>query len=246
MNFLELWKNVEKLSVDEFMCLLFKLTPGTVKFDYGNPELWPEGAAIVYKLLSTDIWAEKLFVAIDDPHRDPRISAYFFETYGLSGNPWWADAEGKLTKRQLITWLEEKGLHSEFFGTPQTPSNNSEQKSSIEPENLASDKDATSAAATTQPSPAMSTLLLPIIKKRVSTEGQDNAQVRNTCRDNPEAVAYVKEREQQGAKPEEIAAELKMANGGNGVIGCLLDPTKSNVKSAREHGKYLLNKSKKF
>ena len=98
------------------MCLLFGLEPGTVKFDYGNPEFWPEGSAIVYKLLTSDIRAEKLFVVIEDPHRDPRISEYFSEIYGLSGNPWWADAEGKLFKRQLIEWLEAKGISSDFFG----------------------------------------------------------------------------------------------------------------------------------
>lgn len=119
MNAFDLWKNVEKLSVDEFMCLLFDLTPGTVKFDYGNPELWPDGADIVYKLLFRDIWAEKLFVTIADPHRDPRNSEYFSETYGLSGNPWWADGDGKLHKRQLIEWLSENKISSKFFGVSQ-------------------------------------------------------------------------------------------------------------------------------
>ena len=116
MNELDLWKQVPKLSVDEFMNLIFGLVPGTVKFDYGNPENWPNGAAVIYKLLTADIWAEKLFVTIDDPHRDPRISEYFSERYGLSGNPWWADVDGKLSKHQLIEWLEKKGIPSEFLG----------------------------------------------------------------------------------------------------------------------------------
>ena len=115
MNELSLWKQVPMLSVDEFMNLLFGFVPGTVKFDYGNPESWPNGAAIIYKLLTADIWAEKLFVTIADPHHDPRISEYFYETYGLSGNPWWADADGKLSKHQLIKWLAKKGISSDFF-----------------------------------------------------------------------------------------------------------------------------------
>ncbi len=91
---------------------------------------------------------------------------------------------------------------------------------------------------------AESILSLPPVKKRVSTEGRNNTQVRNTCRENPEAAAYVEARQKQGAKPEEIAAELKEAGAGAGVIGCLLDLTKANVTSAREHGKYLLKKAK--
>lgn len=119
MDELNLWKQVPKLSVDEFMNLLFGLVPGTVKFDYGNPESWPKGSAIIHKLLTDDIRAEKLFVMIADPHRDPRISEYFSEIYGLSGNPWWADADGKLFRHQLIEWLEENKIPSKFFGVLQ-------------------------------------------------------------------------------------------------------------------------------
>ena len=100
-------------------------------------------------------------------------------------------------------------------------------------------------ATTTTPQPPSAELILPLppIKNRVSTEGKGKEQVWNTCRDNPEAVLYVKTRRVQGAKSEEIAAELNKAGGGVGVIGCLLDPTKANVDSAREHGKYLLKKA---
>lgn len=245
MNAFNLWKNVEKLSVDEFMCLLFDLTPGTVKFDYGNPELWPDGADIIYKLLSRDIWAEKLFVIIADPHRDPRNSEYFSETYGLSGNPWWADGDGKLYKRQLIKWLVENKISSRFFGTLQAPSEDAEKKDNSEPKEQVPTHDATSAVTIdTQVDPSESILSLPSVKKRISTEGEDNTQVRNTCRDNQEAAAYVKARKNQGAKPEEIAAELKEVGGGVAVIGCLLDPTRPNTTAAREYGKYLLKKAK--
>ena len=246
MNELDLWKQVPKLSVDEFMNLIFGLVPGTVKFDYGNPENWPNGAAIIYKLLTADIWAEKLFVTIDDPHHDPRLSEYFHERYGLSGNPWWADAEGKLSKRQLINWLEEKSIPSEFFGVPQAPLHDVEQESHIQLKELTPTLNATSIALTdSQAFPTKSLLSLPTVKKRVSTEGQEHLQVRNTCRENPEAVAYAAARQEQGATPEEIAAELKKAGAGVGVIGCILDPTKANVTSAREHGKYLLKKALK-
>lgn len=230
------------LSVDEFMNLLFGLVPGTVKFDYGNSENWPNGAAIIYKLLIADIWAEKLFVTIADPHRDPRISEYFSETYGLSGNPWWADVDGKLSKRQLTEWLVEKGIPSEFFGIPLSDSKKPEQEGTAESQNQAPTYNA--AATDFLPPLQESSLSLPSVKKRVSTEGQGNGQVLNTCRENPEAVAYVEARQKQGATPKEIAAELRKAGGGVAVIGCLLDPSKANVKSAREHGKHFLNNPK--
>lgn len=89
-----------------------------------------------------------------------------------------------------------------------------------------------------------SPLTLPPIKKRVASEGTDNAQVQNTCRDNSVAADYVEARREQGAAPEEIARELEGAGGGIGVIGCLIDPTRPNVKAARDHGKYLLKKAK--
>ena len=245
MGTLDLWKHVKKLSVDEFMNLLFELEPGTVKFDYGNPDCWPKGAAVIYKLLTDDIRAEKLYVTIDDPHRDPRISEYFSETYGLAGNPWWADGEGKLFRGQLIKWLVKYEISSEHFGVEKTSLKDATQEGSTAPKEQASTHDTVSATTTaSQPSPTESSLSLPSVRQRVSTEGQDNAQVRYTCRDNPEAVAYVEARQKQGAKPEEIAVELTKAGGGVAVIGCLLDPTKANVMSAREHGKYLLKKAK--
>lgn len=68
--------------------------------------------------------------------------------------------------------------------------------------------------------------------------------MQNTCRENHKAASYVDARRAQGAAPEEIARELEKAGGGVGVIGCLIDPKRPNVKSAREHGKYLLKKAK--
>lgn len=121
MNTLDLWKHVQWLSVDEFMCLLFGLKPGSVKFDYGKPEHWPENDDIIYKLLFNDIMSEKLHVHFQDPLRDPRQGKYFGEEYAQPGNPWWE--EGKLHKSQLVKWLTEKDIPSVFFGVTVTEEN---------------------------------------------------------------------------------------------------------------------------
>lgn len=131
----------------------------------------------------------------------------------------------------IISWMDtipaEHGNHS--FNTEQ-PSLDMEQIDSASP----------------QPQPlAIPSAQLPPIKKRVSSEGNDNEQVRNTCQENPEALAYVEARRQQGATAKEIAGELAAAGGGTGVIGCLIDPTRQNITAAREHGKYLTKDPKK-
>jgi len=87
------------------------------------------------------------------------------------------------------------------------------------------------------------TLVAGQIKRRVSIAGSGNTQVRQTCKENPEAVAYAKDRLKQGATPEEIAAELRKAGAGVAVIGCIMNPDYASVTQAREHGKYLLRKS---
>ena len=92
--------------------------------------------------------------------------------------------------------------------------------------------------------PESDSLLLLPIKKRVSTEGQGNSQVKNTCQENFGAASYVEKRQEQGLAPEEIAGELKKAGGGMGVIGCLMNPACKDVAAARDHGKYLLRKVK--
>lgn len=130
MKTLDLWKHVAILSVDEFMCLLFGYKPGTMKFDYGNPKDWPEGADIIYKLLADDIWTGKLHAFFEDPYLDPRDNQFFSEEYEQPRNPWWQNA--KLFKHQLVKWLGEKGIPSEFFGVPTISPNNSDQKGSIE------------------------------------------------------------------------------------------------------------------
>jgi pyruvate/2-oxoglutarate dehydrogenase complex dihydrolipoamide acyltransferase (E2) component len=252
VNRLNLWKNIEELSVDEFMCLLFELEPGTVQFDYGNPKSWPENADLIYRMLTKDLQAKKLRVFFDDINGDPFYNGAYDLFYAGNDNPWWAACDGinsvgKIHRRELVKWLAEKGITSDFFSVPQAPSKDAEHEGSTEPKEQASTHDTASATTTApQPSPTESILSLPSVRQRVSTEGQDTAQVRNTHRDNPEAVAYVAARQKQGAKPEEIAAELEKAGGGVAVIGCLLDITKANVKSAREHGKYLLKKAKQL
>jgi len=84
------------------------------------------------------------------------------------------------------------------------------------------------------------------VKNRVSTVGTGNTQVRKTCEENPEAVAHVKARlEQEGARPEEIAVELRARGSGVTVIGCIMKPDCADIEQARNHGKYLLEKASK-
>lgn len=130
MNALELWKHKQWLSVDEFMCLLFELKPGSVKFDYGKPEEWPEHADIIYQLLFADVMAGKLHVHFQDPHRDPRQNEYFGDEYLQPGNPWWE--EGKIHQRELVKWLAEQKIPSDFFGVAQPPTANAKPESSAE------------------------------------------------------------------------------------------------------------------
>ena len=130
VNHLDLYKHLQWLSIDDFMCLLFGYKPGTIKFDYGDPKDWPEHADIIYKLLSADILAKKLDVVFDDPHRDPRGYEFFSESYEQPGNPWWED--GKLHKHQLVEWLAEKKIPSEFFGTAHPHTVIAKQASSVE------------------------------------------------------------------------------------------------------------------
>lgn len=261
VNSLDLWQHVQELSVDEFMCLLFGLEPGAVKFDYGNPKDWPKNADLIYRMLTEDLQAKKLRVFFDDICGDPFYNGAYDRFYAGSDNPWWAacsgiNSVGKIHRRELVKWLTKNKIPSAFFDVAISPSMSTTPENCAEPtkqipvqygdeegKSLEAN-DANTTDAVSPPSPIESFLSLPSVKQRVSTEGQDNAQVRNTCRDNPEAVDYVEARQRQGAKPEEIAAELEKAGGGVGVIGCLLDPTKANVTSAREHGKYLLKKAK--
>ena len=117
MNTLDLWKNVGKLSVDESMCLIFGLVPGTVKFDYGNPDKWPRGAVPVYIMLTKAIQSGKLHVFIEDSGHDPRRDEELASQYFHSDEPWWVD--GKLSKYALKKWLVEKNIPSDFFGVAQ-------------------------------------------------------------------------------------------------------------------------------
>ena len=124
MNRLELWKNVSPLSVDEFMCLLFELEPGTVQFDYGDQKLWPENADLIYRMLSEDLHAKKLCVLFDDISGDPFYNGAYDRFYAGNDNPWWAacsgiNSVGKIHRRELVKWLLEKGIPSDFFGTAQ-------------------------------------------------------------------------------------------------------------------------------
>ena len=124
MSTLDLWKNIEKLSVDEFMCLLFGLEPGTVKFDYGDPKEWPKNADLIYRTLTDDIQAKKLHVTFDEICGDPFYNGAYDRFYAGTDNPWWADGGdlhtvGKLHKHQLVKWLAEKNISSDFFSTTQ-------------------------------------------------------------------------------------------------------------------------------
>jgi hypothetical protein len=134
---LDLWKNVEKLTVDEFMCLLFGLEPGTVKFDYGNPKEWPENADLVYRILADDLHAKKLRVTFDYMPGDPFNNGAYDKFYAMTDDPWWAAGSdlhdvGKLRKRDLVKWLADKNIQSDFFNTTQAPTVITQQVNSAE------------------------------------------------------------------------------------------------------------------
>ena len=136
MNRLELWKKVSPLSVDEFMCLLFGLEPGTMAFDYGDPKDWPENADLVYRMLTADIQARKLCVLFEDIDGDPFRNGAYDRFYADNDNPWWAECDGinsigKIHRRAFVKWLAEKNIPSDFFDVVPSPS------VSVKPENRA-------------------------------------------------------------------------------------------------------------
>lgn len=150
VNTLDLWKNVEKLSVDEFMCLLFGLEPGTVKFDYGDPKEWPENAGLLYRILADDIQAKRLRVTFDDINGDPFYNGAYDRFYAMNDNPWWADGGslhcgGKLHRYELVKWLSQKGIPSPFFNVVVIPSEGTKQQNHPEPTKQAVAQNAVSA-----------------------------------------------------------------------------------------------------
>jgi hypothetical protein len=120
MNRLELWKKVSPLSVDEFMCLLFGIEPGTMAFDYGDPKYWPENADLIYRMLTADIQVRKLCVFFEDINGDPFRNGAYDRFYSGTDNPWWAACDtnsvGKIHRRELVKWLAEKKIPSDYFG----------------------------------------------------------------------------------------------------------------------------------
>lgn len=129
MNSLRLWENIKKLSVDEFMCLLFEKKPGTIQFDYGDSKDWPDNAIPIYRLLTEDIKTRKLHVFFEDPSHDPCVNDYMSNIFSTD-IPWWTD--GKLYKNQLVNWLVENDIPSIFFCTAQSSSVNEEQEKNTE------------------------------------------------------------------------------------------------------------------
>ena len=158
------------------------------------------------------------------------------------------NSQATFQEKISITYSNLFVYENDFILVEQALLNDAKQEASIQLKKQPSVQDAVpDSSITLQPSPADFSPLPPV-KKRVSTEKgeKEKVQVYNTCRDNPEAAAYVKARREQGIKSEQIAGELSAAGASDGVIGCLLDPTKPNVKTAREHGKYLLKKAKQL
>jgi len=140
MSNLDVWKKVGKLSVDEFMCLLFGLEPGTVKFDYGDPKEWPKKAEPIYRSLTEDIRAGKLYVFIDtrlDPKFNEDLASHYFHT----GDPWWEN--GKLSKYALKDWLAKKNIQSDFFNVTKSPTTGLRQDSNVESQTQLMDKEPT-------------------------------------------------------------------------------------------------------
>jgi len=116
VNKLDLWKSFPKLSVHEFICLLFGIEPEKAKFSYDNPEGWPEGAWLVYRALTEDIEFKKLDVVFDNSHIEDLAYARAHHT----AEPFWTD--GKLYRHQLVKWLAERGIPSKIFSETQTTS----------------------------------------------------------------------------------------------------------------------------
>ena len=115
MDALDHWKIVQELSVDEFMCLFFGLEPGTVNFYSGNPKDWPKGAEPLYRALTADILSRKLDIKFENPQIEELAYSRAFHT----AEPFWTD--GKLYRHQLVKWLAEKGIQSDFFNAPPAP-----------------------------------------------------------------------------------------------------------------------------
>ena len=108
MNILDLWKNIERLSVNEFMCLLFGLEPGTIDFDCGNQKDWPKGAVPIYRALTADIVSRKLYV-----YDDPQLIEFADSRVPHTHEPWWSG--GQLYRYQIVKWLAAKGIQSELL-----------------------------------------------------------------------------------------------------------------------------------
>ena len=108
-----LWRNVQILSVEEFMCLLFWLEPGTVDFYHGSSKDWPKGAVPIYRTLVEDINARKF-----DFIFETRAEKLYYAHYSTIPIAFWNG--GQLHKHQLLQWLDEKGIQSEFFNDTKT------------------------------------------------------------------------------------------------------------------------------
>lgn len=117
MDELALWKTVPKLSVDEFMCLLFGIIPGNIKFDYGKKDEWPSGAEAVYQLLAKSIRNYRLKVTYDNSDHDPHniANGYAVAYYNENNEPWWHG--GKISKEALRKWLIAHNIQSGIFDT---------------------------------------------------------------------------------------------------------------------------------
>ena len=150
MKPLDLWKHVQKLSVDEFMCLMFGFEPGAMKFDYGNPTDWPKNADLIYRMLTEDLQAKKLPVFFEEMAGDPFYNGAYDKFYAGNNNPWWAACDGincvgKIQRCELVKWLAEKNIPSVFFGVTATPATDVIHENNAELAKQHLDRDATTA-----------------------------------------------------------------------------------------------------
>ena len=102
MSTLASLKNEEKFSVDEFMCLLFKIEPGKVNFNDGDSKDWPSGAGLVFVNLMENIKTKQLQVAFENQESNPFLNEQHDESLFSKGAPWLKD--GKLLKSELEEW----------------------------------------------------------------------------------------------------------------------------------------------
>ena len=120
------WLKSPWYSVDEAMNLIMGFAPSTYRFDYAKEQDMPDGSIPIYRALiqairdfklpihirNMAITNEEAILLLNESFQENVVS---YDEYLHSC--WWHD--GKLSKHQLIEWLEGESISSEFFNIPQ-------------------------------------------------------------------------------------------------------------------------------